>query len=193
MNRVPGRNKNFLNKPILTFNGEIAVDASDTYESSLFTDIPGLSVGQTNFVEAPINTHSAILGLPWLEKVNPDIDWKHKTIRPRANCQETFITLPTSNNYIHLDDTYDSEHVGIQVNAISSYDAQAENVNMVLPNNLKFMAEVFSKTNADQLPPYRNGIDMTIDIPMINSHELSPWQDFQKKRNQKQKNKQTIY
>lgn len=36
---------------------------------------------------------------------------------------------------------------------------------MTLSNNLKFMEDVFSKSNAEQLPPYRDEIDMTIDVP----------------------------
>ncbi|KAI0991519.1 hypothetical protein K3495_g16668, partial [Podosphaera aphanis] len=83
MRQIPSYNKKFLKKPILTFNGEIAVDASDAYESSLFIEVPGLSTGQAKFVEAPIKTYTAILGLPWLETVNPDINWINKTVKPR--------------------------------------------------------------------------------------------------------------
>ena len=34
-----------------------------------------------NFLVAPIGIHSIILGMLWLETVNPDIDWLLKTVR----------------------------------------------------------------------------------------------------------------
>ena len=37
------------------------------------------------FLVAPIGIHSMILGMPWLEKQNPDINWKLRTVSPRSN------------------------------------------------------------------------------------------------------------
>ena len=41
--------------------------------------IAGVRQMQTFYV-APIGMHSMILGMPWLESVNPVIDWRRKTI-----------------------------------------------------------------------------------------------------------------
>ena len=41
--------------------------------------IAGVPHTQTFYV-APIGMHSVILGMPWLESVNPVIDWRHKTV-----------------------------------------------------------------------------------------------------------------
>ena len=36
------------------------------------------------FLVAPIGIHSMILGMPWLEEQNPDINWKLRTVSPRS-------------------------------------------------------------------------------------------------------------
>jgi len=38
---------------------------------------------QETFYVAPIGVHSMILGMPWLEHANPDIDWPTKTAKRR--------------------------------------------------------------------------------------------------------------
>ena len=35
------------------------------------------------FYIAPIGVHAMILGMPWLTNVNPDIDWRARTAKPR--------------------------------------------------------------------------------------------------------------
>lgn len=60
-----------------------AVPAHQSYKSSLLVKVPGTYQGGVKFVEAPIKSHDVILGLPWLERVNPDIDWISKTICQR--------------------------------------------------------------------------------------------------------------
>ncbi|KAI0992845.1 hypothetical protein K3495_g15339, partial [Podosphaera aphanis] len=167
MDKNPNRNKIPLNKSITTFNGKVAVSANESYESPLYTNIPGLSKGYINFVEAPIQSHTAILGIPWLEQVNPDIDWSTKTV----HCRESNPTHPDTNTYTPEDIVNDNEGpiideiLELRINSLLSEDAQAENDEMKLPNNLEFMQEVFSKSSAAKLPPHREGIDMTIDIP----------------------------
>jgi len=45
--------------------------------------IAGVPQTQTFFV-APLGVHSIILGMPWLETVNPDIDWNLKSVKTRT-------------------------------------------------------------------------------------------------------------
>src|SRR5271169_3060821 len=40
---------------------------------------------QEIFLVAPIGIHSMILGMPWLERVNPLIDWRKKVVTPRRS------------------------------------------------------------------------------------------------------------
>lgn len=87
---VPDRTRIHLNKCISNFDGTIAVDANNAFEFSLHTHIPGLSKGDVNFIEAPVKTHDAILGISWLEKVISDIDWKTKN---KEYSKKTLLTM----------------------------------------------------------------------------------------------------
>ncbi|KAI1005125.1 hypothetical protein K3495_g3086 [Podosphaera aphanis] len=90
---------------------------------------------------------------------------KHSTeniaqIVPHVNkSYDTYINDEEEPKYIDRDDLI------LYVNATIINDAQVENIDMTLPENLKSMISVFSKTNAEKLPPHRENIDMTIDIP----------------------------
>src|SRR2546423_8847315 len=35
------------------------------------------------FLVAPLSSNQMILGMPWLERVNPNIDWKNRTLTYR--------------------------------------------------------------------------------------------------------------
>ncbi|KAI1000332.1 hypothetical protein K3495_g7866 [Podosphaera aphanis] len=75
MNANPNRKIKSTSKNICSFDGNVALPANLAYEATLNTNLPGLFDGDIGFVEAPISSHDAILGLPWLESVNPDINW----------------------------------------------------------------------------------------------------------------------
>ncbi|KAI0994990.1 hypothetical protein K3495_g13190 [Podosphaera aphanis] len=51
------------------------------------------------------------------------------------------------------------------ITSLARNDAQEEDVNMTIPENLKFLKAAFSKESAAKLPPLREGIDMSIEIP----------------------------
>ena len=38
---------------------------------------------QETFLVTPLSSNQMILGMPWLERVNPDIDWKLRTLTYR--------------------------------------------------------------------------------------------------------------
>ncbi|KAI0994307.1 hypothetical protein K3495_g13875 [Podosphaera aphanis] len=185
MNANPKRNIIHLDKNICSFDGKVAIPADLAYESTLTTKLPNLFDGNVNFVEAPIISYDAILGLPWLESVNPDIDWTTKKVtqrqlhptpnlshttsentRPYSQSSSSIPTRTTSNlspEYLLLSELNQPNETF--VNALSQSDAQQEDDTVVIPNNLKFLSEAFSKSSAANLPPYRDGFDMTIDIP----------------------------
>lgn len=57
------------------------------------------------------------------------------------------------------------QHANPSICATLSNDAQAEDDEKLLPDNLKCMEKVFSKDQASLLPPHREGIDIIIEIP----------------------------
>ncbi|KAI1003883.1 hypothetical protein K3495_g4328 [Podosphaera aphanis] len=60
----------------------------------------------------------------------------------------------------------ENEHiVEVFLNTFKQNDAQLENYDIVIPDDLRHLSEASSKSNAAKLPPHHNGIDMTIDIP----------------------------
>lgn len=59
-------------------NGDILTHANRTV--TLKFTIAGIPQEET-FLVAPIGIHSIILGMPWLEKMNPQIDWPTKVVK----------------------------------------------------------------------------------------------------------------
>lgn len=45
--------------------------------------------GERDFVILPLKGYDAILGMPWLKQVNPDIDWELGIIKPRVKLRST--------------------------------------------------------------------------------------------------------
>ncbi|KAI0998192.1 hypothetical protein K3495_g10001 [Podosphaera aphanis] len=168
MESCPNRIKTPLNKHISSFNGGIVVPADESYESTLLVSLPGLYQGNVKFVEAPIKSHQVILGLPWLESVNPDIDWISKTIRhrPYGYASPTNNQNITTNAAMSSDLINNKDHITEStISSLARNDAQEEDVNTTIPENLKFLKAAFSKESAAKLPPLREGIDMSIEIP----------------------------
>ncbi|KAI1004669.1 hypothetical protein K3495_g3548 [Podosphaera aphanis] len=189
MEANPNRNTKHINRKICSFDGHVAVPSKLAYESTLNTEIPGLFKGNVTFVEAPIKSHDAILGLPRLESVNPDIDWTTKTMQQRQPVTKTPLTHTdhtdlednsfnisnplnspliknTTNNSLgktmHTENDLTDE---ILIRSLVRDDAQQEDEKVIIPDSLKFLSEAFSKSSAAKLPPHRNGVDMIIDIP----------------------------
>ena len=55
--------KTRLNKQISSFNGEVVVPANESYELPILTKVPGIFEGNVMFVEVPIQSYDAKLGL----------------------------------------------------------------------------------------------------------------------------------
>ncbi|CAE6457554.1 unnamed protein product [Rhizoctonia solani] len=102
--------------------------------------------GQTmkeTFLVSPIGTHSAILGIKWLEKEAPEIDWNHCTI--------TFpVTAPELVSIAQEEETNESPLKGI-------------------PEQYHAYAKVFGEEEFNKLPPhwhYDIGIELTEEGPL---------------------------
>ena len=58
---------------------------------------------QETFLVAPLGSNQMILGMPWLERVNPDIDWKRRSLTYRHSISApsisgTLVTPPSPSN-----------------------------------------------------------------------------------------------
>ncbi|KAI0993215.1 hypothetical protein K3495_g14969 [Podosphaera aphanis] len=154
MKANPERNISHINKKN-SFDGNVVVPADVAYESTLITRIPKIFDGDINFVEAPIKNHDAILGLPWLESVNPHIDWTTKTIWKRqsppnsSNTAENLTSslsdvtpssaiIPASstiNPTIQLSPLSNNDRSNETfISALVRVDAQQENEDVIIPD-----------------------------------------------------------
>ncbi|KAI0999076.1 hypothetical protein K3495_g9121 [Podosphaera aphanis] len=157
-----------LNKHISSFNGKIVVPADESYEASLLFNVPGPHQGNVNFVEAPIKPHQVMSKLPWLENVNLDIDWISKNIRHRSSGYKLPINNQNkiTNAAVSSDRIKNNDHITESTtSSLARNDAQAEDVNAKILENLKFLKAAFSKESAAKPPPLRESIDMTIELP----------------------------
>ena len=58
---------------------------SDTIVSSIDVSIGGSFNDKMDFTVFPLQKYDAILGMPWLEKHNPKIDFKNKSVKLQSN------------------------------------------------------------------------------------------------------------
>ncbi|KAI0996256.1 hypothetical protein K3495_g11923 [Podosphaera aphanis] len=111
MKANPNRHIERINKQIFSFDNHVAVPSELAYKSTLSTKIPDLFEGDVSFVEAPIQSHDVILGIPWLETVHPDINWTTKTLQQRQPASKPPITLtkhtnPKNNSFVTAKKTH---------------------------------------------------------------------------------------
>jgi hypothetical protein len=143
------------------------MNPSSHYVSLNFT-IEG--VPQTeNFLVAPIGRHPMILGMPWLQRSNPSIDWRRRSLRPTFELTTRENKSPTpnhtttnieiiknigKNDQIHL--VYINESHKVQgISLDKKHNATpTENPSSDFPAEYKDLATVFSKEEAEQLPPH---------------------------------------
>jgi hypothetical protein len=63
-------------------DGQLYISGWVMENASIIMDTEGMDCNR-DLIALPLNGYDAILGMPWLEDVNPDIDWQRGTIRPR--------------------------------------------------------------------------------------------------------------
>jgi hypothetical protein len=94
-NRLP---LEWLENPILAKNVDGTLNKNGTieYSTTLNLEING-KIMRTWLLVSGLGKETVILGLPWLRKTNPDIDWKKGTLKFWMKGTETTIrSLTTS-------------------------------------------------------------------------------------------------
>jgi hypothetical protein len=158
----------------------------DHYVTLNFT-IDGLQQSE-DFIVAPIGVHPMILGMPWLQKHNPSIDWRNRTFKQSIDAMEKSISpsnvvplkadasIPNQatpdiqftkkirkNDQVHL--IYISESHGLCGISLDQKHADATSeVTMEIPVEYHDLAKAFSKEEAEQLAPHRGALDHSIPL-----------------------------
>lgn len=191
------RNENNNNKIIVMANGSKC--NSDRIVESAVVKI-GSYKDTVSFTALELNQYDAILGMPWLEKNNPKIDFRNRSVELKNNQtidvetatskNDTAYIIPsrrthssTVNSTVNNNDLYlvyvnslEDGSIDIQVNNMS---AQASSVDENILELLKKFDDVFPSDLPSGLPPSRI-IDHRIDIipgsspPSIATYRMSP-------------------
>ena len=163
-----------LSPRVVGANGtEIAPAANGVFYKILFST-DGMSASAHTFraIETP---HRLILGLPWLNAVNPNIDWRLQKLSIRDK-------IELADPYQFIEEAEDSP--------IFLYCVEVDEMGKVaLPNEYQNFADVFNEAAGDILPPHRNDLDHAIDLvpgknppfgPLYNlsEYELSVLKDY---------------
>uniref|UniRef100_A0A803TBM3 Gypsy retrotransposon integrase-like protein 1 n=1 Tax=Anolis carolinensis TaxID=28377 RepID=A0A803TBM3_ANOCA len=99
--------------------------------------------GRISFVIAPIAAYHVILGIPWLEQANPEVDWRGKSLAFKEQQTQWEISKIA-----------EEEDEGDEAGEI---DPQ------LLPPEYRDFVDVFNQKEASKLPPKRN-IEVEIEI-----------------------------
>ena len=74
--------------PIIGLNGE-SLGPGITHESGPLPMVIGDHFEIINFDVTPLGQYDIVLGVPWLRKHNPDINWQTNDLLFRCNCRVT--------------------------------------------------------------------------------------------------------
>ena len=176
---------------------------SDTIVSSIDVSIGGSFNDKMDFTVFPLQKYDAILGMPWLEKHNPKIDFKNKSVKLQSNnnknnsglyispCRKNKITLATMNQikrqaaknknlflvYVYcLEDGSIDRIEQRECNSISTN-------NKTIDHDIELLLSKYKDVFPDDLPiglPPSRSIDHKIDIipgssiPSLSTYRMSP-------------------
>uniref|UniRef100_A0A803SSG0 ribonuclease H n=1 Tax=Anolis carolinensis TaxID=28377 RepID=A0A803SSG0_ANOCA len=134
-----------LDSPIAfsQLDGSVATGEVSTKE---IREVPckiGKWEGRISFVIAPIATYHVILGIPWLEQANPEVDWRGKSLAFKEQQTQWEISKIA-----------EEEDEG---------DEEGEIDPLLLPPEYRDFVDVFNQKEASKLPPKRN-IEVEIEI-----------------------------
>ena len=128
----------------------------------------------TEFIATDIVSHEAILGLPWLREVNPDVDWRKGTWRFREDCESQVIQVSLT----ELLSDHDETALGvILVQPVDESHMEVEGVTLAaleeveLDPRLSQYAEVFQEPSEDV---FATETKTRHHIPLIEG-ETAPW------------------
>jgi hypothetical protein len=138
------------------------MNPSSHYVSLKFT-IDG--VPQTeNFLIASIGRHPMILGMPWLQRSNPNIDWRLRSFRQVPAMNTTTTKNIRRDDQVHLIYINEiQEACGISLDKKHT-TTPLETPTSNFPAEYNDLAIAFSKEKAEQLPPHRGLLDHTIPL-----------------------------
>uniref|UniRef100_A0A803TG69 ribonuclease H n=1 Tax=Anolis carolinensis TaxID=28377 RepID=A0A803TG69_ANOCA len=100
--------------------------------------------GKVPFVISPIATYNVILGIPWLEQANPEVDWRGKSLSFREQQAEW--------------------EIGKIAEEGGEGEESEEITKELLPPEYRDFVDVFNQKEASKLPPKRDlevGIEIT--------------------------------
>ena len=106
-----------------------------------------------------------ILGLPWLRRNDPKVDFTNLTVQWRSAEEDSPLTrLPKKTTIEGLARKLGDLRVNYIVQGLQVVDLDnLESSTNLIPEVYQSLAEVFSETQAETLPPYRKG-DHSIDL-----------------------------
>jgi transposase InsO family protein len=143
-----------------------------------------------NFVEVPLKGCDAILGMTWLSKFNPEIDWKHGTLRfhhagkfHSLQRQSKGSTPPSSSSPVLLSSIGQIQKLARkdQIDSIilASIECDDSSINICPPTDshtqeiIHEFQDVFPPQLPSQLPPQRD-IDHRIELTQTSPPTLRP-------------------
>ena len=102
VSKIPKVSSRSIDHSIHNIDGSMLVYPDEARATTFRTQIPGFAEEQEmEAIEADIGKYDVVLGMPWLVKNNPDIDWKKRTITPRPKPNETAVTTPRNTVQYH--------------------------------------------------------------------------------------------
>lgn len=126
----------------------------------------------STFREMPLKTGSVILGLPWLKQHNPTIDWRSGCVSRNEhptedkNNMDVIAFLNLTHDAIEQAENpqkEDSMAFALAFLALTRDDTtKTQEAPTSIPSAYRDLALVFSKDEAEKLPPSRPGIDHKI-------------------------------
>uniref|UniRef100_A0A803TMJ7 ribonuclease H n=1 Tax=Anolis carolinensis TaxID=28377 RepID=A0A803TMJ7_ANOCA len=134
-----------LDSPIAfsQLDGSVAAGEVSTKEIQGIPCKIGKWEGRISFVIAPIATYNIILGIPWLEQANPEVDWRGKSMAFKEQQTQWEISKIA-----------EEENEGDEAGEIDQ---------QLLPPEYRDFVDVFNQKEASKLPPKRN-IEVEIEI-----------------------------
>lgn len=158
--QIDQESSRLANREVRAINNVVIVEKSDAVQSTTTLYMEGFEDQKFTAITAPITQHEVILRLPWLQKVNPNIQWDTMEVRPRLDPTSILktpvlleedddedIALEINRVTLHskdldfLDNLYNAVDIGIEEEA-------NEEAEFVLPEKFKEFAPMFSKQAA---------------------------------------------
>jgi hypothetical protein len=144
------------------------------------------------FLVTDLGKFDIILGLPWLEKHNPTIDWKQKILKFQSSfCKENCHPSPTPQKSFKKETSMSNR----DLNATNSISAEIifkgkkkedrslhpDYPKNLLPKHYLEFEDVFSKKTSDRLPKFRGGyldhkipLEINTQPPFLSLRNQSP-------------------